>query len=260
MRSKRFLAFLLSYDARALRCFRILIVNTRPSGGRGCCRREKNNAVFGASLTNSPWKSSPQIRLFITYGPPATRQKRKGITVWWIPLGRPSRAAPLSSSLFLSETSISPGPAIHETRTIPGATKITRSSRFRMIRLGPLAATAISRRNPSLHSAAPLTLRVPLCERPTRCHKGYRGVTPWLKSLSCEVHLPTKPVNEACSVRSILLFANPQHWRPFLYFSPVQLLDILNPSNHWILEAQTLTLDLSHIEYLFNPLSEFFKI
>lgn len=62
-----------------------------------------------------------------------------------MPLGRPSHAAPHS----LSETSISPGPAIHETRTIPGATKITRSSRFRMIR-PRLVALAISRRNPSV--------------------------------------------------------------------------------------------------------------
>jgi len=48
--------------------------------------RRKNNGVYGASLTYGSWKSSSRIRLFITCRPPATRQKRKGITVWWTSL------------------------------------------------------------------------------------------------------------------------------------------------------------------------------
>jgi len=167
-----------------------------------------------------------------------------------MPLGRPSRAAPFSLSPFLSlslslslrDIDIPRARHSNETRTIPGATKITRSSRFRMIR-PRLVATAISRRNPSLRNAVlgvPLTLRVPLCERPTRRHKGYRRVTPWLKSLSCEVHLPAKPVGEAYSVRSILLFVNPQHWhgvlRAFAFFANT-ILKHLKSLNHRILRV-----------------------
>lgn len=115
----------------------------------------------------------------------------------------------------------------------------------------------------SLHNAAPLTLRVPLCERPTRCHKGYRGVTPWLKSLSCEVHLPTKPARRGLSAKpaSILLLANPQHWHVcsgHLHFSPIQLSDTWNPLNCQIFGAQHWSL-IYHIGCVSNLFSIYFQ-
>lgn len=167
--------------------------HTRPSGdGRG--RRVQGKITLYSVL---PWRTARgKAAHGFDFSSRADRLPRdkSGKELRFDECPSDGRAAPrhsLSLSLSLSETLISPGPAIQGTRTIPGATKITRSSRFRMIRPG-LAATAISRRSPLLRSAAPLTLRVPLCE-PTRCHKGYRGVTPWLKSLSCEVHLLAKP-------------------------------------------------------------------
>jgi len=229
---------------RALQYFRILIANTRPSGGCGCTFGGKIT-VFTVLLWRTVRRKAAHGFDFSSRADRLPRDK-SGKELRFDE--RPSSYATLS----LSETSISPGPAIHEARTIPGATKITRSSRFRMMRFG-LAATAISRRNPSLRSA--VTLRVPLCEQLTRCHKGYRGVTPWLKSLSCEVHLPAKPVGGACYIRSFYsrIFNIDMRAPAICIFCQMQL--SWNSLNHRILKAQNYS---AHIELNFPGFQYFF--
>lgn len=103
------------------------------------------------------------------------------------------------------------GPAIHETRTQYRAQqKLHAHLGFAWSAWGP-AATTISRRRlskPPLRRkrcTVNVALRVPLCERSTRCHGGYRGVTPWLKSLSCEIHLPVKPAWRNPSTRKLVV-------------------------------------------------------
>lgn len=113
------------------------------------------------------------------------------------------RAPPCRSSLERHRYPWGP-PFTRNANNNPGATKITRSSRFRMIRPGPAAATIFRRRHPPKPLAPQRRVvnfeGVPLCERSTRCHREL----PTSDTVTKVVIVWNTSADEASSVRSIL--------------------------------------------------------
>lgn len=153
-------------------------------------------------MDGRPLEKLSAIRLFITYGPPATRQKRKGITVWWMPLWA-SRAPPCRSSLERHRYPRGP-PHSRGTQTI------YRAQQKLHAHLGfAWSAPGRPRRRFFVDDVPPKPLApqrrivnfegVPLCERSTRCHRGL----PTSDTVTKVVIVWNTSAGGASSVRSI---------------------------------------------------------
>lgn len=174
----------------------------KPFGGRGHCVEKKITLFshgFPDGWTDARWKNCPRFDFSSRTDRLPRDKSGKELRFDECPSGR--AGPPCRSSL---ERHRYPwGPPFTRNTTIPSATKITRSSRFRMIRPG-LAATTIFRRR---HPPKPLAPQrrivnfegVPLCERSTRCHRGL----PTSDTVTKVVIVWNTSAGEASSVRSI---------------------------------------------------------
>lgn len=150
-----------------------------PFDGRGYCVEKKITLFshgFSDGWTDARWKNCPRFDFSSRTDRLPRDKSGKELRFDECSSGRagPTVNGHAVSSLERHRYPWGP-PFTRNANNNPGATKITRSSRFRMIRPGPAAATIFRRRHPPKPLAPQRRVvnfeGVPLCERSTRCHR-----------------------------------------------------------------------------------------